>query len=287
MMHVSSASSAEIFNTHLSLFQMKYIPSILLFAFATLTSSYADSQLYAATGFANSAGELYILDPADGSVIEDVGPLNDSDGNNYSLTGLRFDESTGLLFGITGSSPTSPTSLVLVNPNNARVSYVGGPFSSRLSDIAIDPVTDLMYAVSGSSKYFYLVEKLTGTDTRIGDTDVPPKRGGGLAANSRGVVYGTNDGTLVTYNKITGEASAVGDTNLSFFVGALAFSPSNVLYGVEGGGATTDDGSATDDEASTSNRERWLVVLNTTTGAAVEVGSTVGDLNALAFIPTP
>ena len=235
--------------------------------------------LYAATGFANSFGELYILNPVDGSVISDVGPLNDSNGNNYALTGLRYDPSTGLLYGITGSSPTAPNSLVVVNPNNARVAYIGGPFSSRLSDIAIDPFTYIMYAVSGSSKYFYTVDKRTGIDSRIGDTNLPPKRGGGLTADAIGVLYGTNDDGLFTYDKITGDATPIGPTNLRYFVDALAFSAAGVLYGIEGGGSTRGDGS------DASNRQRWLVVIDTVTGLGVELGETVGNLNALAFVP--
>ena len=66
--------------------------------------------LYAATGYANSTGDLYILSPIDGSVIEYVGPLNDADGNNYALTGLRYDPDSGILYGITSSSPTAPKS---------------------------------------------------------------------------------------------------------------------------------------------------------------------------------
>jgi hypothetical protein len=236
--------------------------------------------LYAATGFANSFGELYILNPVDGSVITDVGPLNDSDGNNYGLTGLRYDPSTGLLFGITGSSLTAPNSLVLVNPSNAHVSYIGGPFSSRLSDIAIDPFTYVMYAVSGSSQYFYTVDKRTGIDTRIGNTNLPPKRGGGMTADATGVLYGTNDDGLFTYDKITGDATPIGTTNLSYYVDALAFNAAGVLYGIEGGGSTRGDGSD-------SNRERWLVVIDTVTGLGVELGETVGNINALAFVPAP
>jgi hypothetical protein len=237
--------------------------------------------LYAATGFANSFGELYILNPVDGSVITDVGPLNDSDGNNYGLTGLRYDPNTGLLFGITGSSFTAPNSLVLVDPSNAHVSYIGGPFSSRLSDIAIDPFTYIMYAVSGSSQYFYTVDKRTGTDTRIGNTNLPPKRGGGLAADATGVLYGTNDDGLFTYDKITGDATPIGTTNLSYYVDALAFNAAGVLYGIEGGGSTRGDGS------DANNRQRWLVVIDTVTGLGVELGETVGNINALAFVPAP
>ena len=237
--------------------------------------------LYAATGFANSFGELYILNPVDGSVITDVGPLNDSQGNNYGLTGLRYDPDSGLLFGITGSSFTAANSLVVVNPSNARVTYIGGPFSSRLSDIAIDPFTYIMYAVSGSSQYFYTVDKRTGIDTRIGNTNLPPKRGGGLTADATGVLYGANDNGLFTYDKITGDATPIGDMNLSFYVDALAFSAAGVLYGIEGGGSTRADGS------DANNRERWLVVIDTVTGLGVELGATVGNLNALAFVPGP
>jgi hypothetical protein len=235
--------------------------------------------LYAATGSAHSFGELYILNPVDGSVITDVGPLNDANGNNYALTGLRYDPSTGLLYGITGSSPTAPNSLVVVNPRNARVTYVGGPFSSRLSDIAIDPLTSIMYAVSGSSKYFYTVDKRTGIDTRIGNTNLHPKTGGGLAADATGVLYGANDNKLFIYDKVTGAATPIGNMNLSFYVDALAFSAAGVLYGIEGGGSTRAEGS------DASNHERWLVVIDTVTGLGVELGETAGDLNALAFVP--
>lgn len=253
----------------------KYLFCILLFAFAAFSPAHAArQQLYAATGFAGSTGELYILDPADGSVIADVGPLNDSDGNNYGLTGLRYDDSRGVLYGITGSSMTAPNSLVIVDPNTALVTYVGGPFSSRFSDIAIDPLTEIIYAISGSSKYFYIIDKRTGIDTKIGNTLLRPHRGGGFAADAHGTLYGVNDKTLFIYDNITGAATAVGNTNLSLFVNALAFSPGGVLYGVEGGG--NDDGS---------DRQRWLVVIDSNTGAAVELGETVGDLNALAFVP--
>jgi hypothetical protein len=256
--------------------QTKHLFYILLLTFTAFTSTQGRQQLYAATGFGGSNGELYILDPADGSVISDVGPLNDSDGNNYGLTGLRYDGSRDVLYGITGSSPTAPNSFVIVNPSTARVTYVGGPFSSRLSDIAIDPLTFIIYAISGSSKFFYIVDQHTGIDTKIGDTLLNPSRGGGFTADDHGVLYGANDKTLYTYDKVTGEATEVGDTNLEHYVNALAFSPDDVLYGIEGGGTGGDDDS---------NRQRWLVTIDPDTGAAVELGETVGDLNALAFIP--
>ena len=260
--------------------QTKCLAIILFLTLSGLAVAQAGLQLYAATGYGGSSGELYILNPADGSVIEDIGPLNDILGNNYGLTGLRYDASTGLLFGITGSSPTAPNSLVLVDPNTALVIYIGGPLGSRLSDLAIDPRTFVTYAVSGSSKYFFTVDKLTGIATRLGNTGLPPQRGGGFCADASGVLYGTNDKVLYTYDKITGAATAIGNTNLLNYVSALAFSPTGELYGVEGAGNSTAGGSD-------SNRQRWLVLIDTATGAAVELGETVGNLNALAFVPTP
>jgi len=257
------------------------LPKVFIAAMCIAASLYQGNMLaqtlpllYAATGYANSLGELYILNPLDGSVVTDVGPLNDSNGNNYGLTGLRYDPSRRLLFGITGSSLTAPNSLVTVNPNNALVTYIGGPLGSRMSDIAIDPLTYIMYAVSGSSQYFYTINKVTGIATRTGNTTLQPQRGGGFTADALGVLYGTNDSTLYTYDKITGAATPIGLTHLSYYVDALAFSAAGVLYGIEGGGATA-----------ASNRERWLVTIDTVTGIGVELGATVGNLNALAFVP--
>lgn len=103
-------------------------------------------------------------------------------------------------------------------------------FSSRLIDIAIDPFTYIIYAVSGSSKYFYSVDKETGLDLKFGNTNLLPQRGGGLAADSHGVLYGTNDKTLFTYDKVTGDATGIGSTGLSAFVNALDFTDADVLY---------------------------------------------------------
>lgn len=255
---------------------MKYFLTILACVVVGFGSAQAAEQLYAATGFGGSIGELYILDPADGSVISYVGLLNDADGNNYGLTGLVYDSTTRTLYGITGSSMTKPNSFVVVDPQTALVTYVGGPFSSRLSDVAIDPFTHIIYAVSGSSKYFYSVDKETGLDLKFGNTNLLPQRGGGLAADSNGVLFGTNDKTLFTYDKVTGDATGIGSTGLSAFVNALDFSEADVLYGIEGGGNTDPDFSI---------RQRWLVVIDQATGAATELGETVGDLNALAFVP--
>src|SRR5689334_10801981 len=74
------------------------------------------STLYGSTS-AGGAGELWILDPATGAAIQDVGPLNDSIANNYAVTGLAFNPFTGLLYGSTGAR--SGTALIIIDPATA------------------------------------------------------------------------------------------------------------------------------------------------------------------------
>ena len=101
-----------------------------------------------------------------------------------------------------------------------------------------------------------------------------------MAADATGLLYGTNDSKLFVYDKVTGATTTIGDMNLSFYVDALAFSAAGVLYGIEGGGAT-------DAEDVDGNRQRWLVVIDPVTGLGLELGETMGNLSALAFVPSP
>src|SRR5690242_10793419 len=73
------------------------------------------SILYGATS-AGGPGELYILNPATGAMIQDVGPLNDLSSVNYPITGLAFHPITGVLYGSTGNAGTTDALLVTINP---------------------------------------------------------------------------------------------------------------------------------------------------------------------------
>ena len=52
--------------------------------------------LYGATA-SGSAGRLYVLNPATGGIVQDVGPLNDVTGLNYPITGMAFHPTTSVL----------------------------------------------------------------------------------------------------------------------------------------------------------------------------------------------
>ncbi len=248
---------------------------IALLVSSTLAVSAKKSKtvLYAASGTFGVQGVLYTLNPATGAVLTTVGPLNDSDGNNYGLTGLRYEPTNGLLYGATTTtSPTDPNYLVIVNPATALVTPIG-PFGNYITDIAIDPRTGMMYGVSGNNEKFYTIDITTGLATQTGSTLIGFQNGGGLAANSVGALYGVSNFSFYSYNETTGNATLVGLTLLSDFVRGLAFNSSNVLYGMEGGGGIDN------------LHLRFLVTLDLSTGVGVEVGACINDLDALEFVP--
>ena len=258
---------------------MKRLMMILMAGMLLLVATGGVAQadtLYGATGSNGVNGELYTLNPANGSVIVDVGALVDASGNHYGLTGLRFNTITGVLYGSTaGKSPTDPGWLVTVNPLTALVIPLGsyGLSGTTMSDLAF--ASGNMYGVSGQSSSFYLINQGTGAATAIGLTGLGLQFGGGLAANSTGTVYGTDSSNLYTYNKTTGAASTPTALTGAPFnaVNALAFDASNVLFGVN----TNSPG--------TNPSLTHLITINTSTGAVTDKGASVNNLDALAFGP--
>ena len=230
--------------------------------------------LYAASGTFGVQGILYTLDPATGAVLTTVGPLHDAAGNNYGMGGLKYHPTTGIFYGVTmNDSPTHPNYLVIVDPATALVTPIG-PLGWVLTDIAIDPTTGVMYAVSGYNQKFYTVNTATGEAVQTGSTGLGFQNGGGLTADRRGALFGVDNFSFYSYNKTTGLATLIGPTGLGNLVKAADFNPSNVFYGLEGGGGIDN------------LHLRWLVTFNITTGLGTRVGQiTVGDLDALAFIP--
>ena len=255
------------------------IATSLLFASTLGVSAQADAMgrravLYAASGTFGVQGILYTLDPATGAVLRTVGPLHDAAGNSYGITGLKYHPATGIFYGATGhQSPTNPNFLVIVDPATALVTPIG-PLGALLTDIAIDPTTGIMYGLSEFNQNFYTIDTSTGQAVQTGSTGIPVVNQGGLAADSRGALFGVSDFSFYRFNKTTGMATLIGPTGLRNLVKAADFSPSNVMYGLEGGGGIDP------------LHLRWLVTFNVTTGVGTRVGQiTATDLGSLAFIP--
>jgi hypothetical protein len=243
--------------------------------------------LYVASGTSGVNGTLYTVDPATGQVITTVGPLHDILSNFYGLTGLKYDSTLHILYGATsGQSPTKPAWLVIVDPATALVTPIGAFLNDMsLTDIAIDPTTHIMYSISGFDQHFFTITVATGEAVIIGSTGIGFANGGGFAADSTGALFGFNNftptvgiGGLYSFNKTSippGMATLIGPTMLTNLVKAADFSPSNVLYALEGGGGTIDN-----------EHLRWLDTCDVTTGACTRGPQiSVRDLDALAFIP--
>jgi hypothetical protein len=235
--------------------------------------------LYGATGSNGVNGELYILNPATGGIVQDVGPLVDAAGNHYGLTGLAFQPGTGILYGSTSSlSPTGGGHLVSVNPATGRVTDIGSfGVGVTMSDITFSPTTGRLFGNSGASGNFFSINPLTGAATVIGPTGVGVTFGGGLAANAAGTVFGSpqpGPGGLFTYNLVTGQATQVATLTgapLGGNINALAFDSLDDLFGVN-----NNQGSPS---------LTHLITINPVTGVITDLGPSVNNLDAIAFQP--
>jgi hypothetical protein len=230
--------------------------------------------LYATSGTFGVQGILYTLDPATGAVLTTVGPLHDVAGNFYGITGLKYHLVTGILYGATGhQSPTNSNYLVVVDPVTALVTPIG-PLGTILTDIAIDQTTGIMYGLAEFDQNFYTINTSTGQAVQAGSTGISFTKQGGLAADRRRALFGVTNFSFYSFNKTTGMATLIGPTSLRNLVKAADFGPTNVMYGLEGGGGIDD------------LHLRWLVTFNVTTGMGTRLGQiTANDLGALAFIP--
>ena len=234
--------------------------------------------LYVASGTSSVQGILYTIDPANPATFTEVGLLNDVNGNNYPMTGLKYHPITGIFYGATANAPVNPNCLVIVDPATAFVTVIG-PFGGAgaavvLTDIAIDPTTGIMYGISGFNQKFYTINTTTGLAVQTGSTGIGFANGGGFAADRTGLLFGISNFSFYSFNKTNGNATLIGPTNLGNLVKAADFSPSNVFYGLEGGGGIDN------------THLRWLDTCDVTTGTCTRVGQiNAQDLDALAFIP--
>jgi len=242
--------------------------------------------LYASTS-AGGPGELYTLDPANGAVLTDVGPLNDASSVNYPITGLAFNPVTGVLYGSTGNAGTVDAMLVTINPASGLVTPIGafnaGPTNSlgtpaTMADLAFDASGNLFGIGSIGGPQLYSINLATGQATAIGSTGLTSTTGGGLAISSGGVYYGTPTASRFgTYNPVTGAYSNIANPTkpAGGAYGALDFDENGVLYGLNVG--------------SGSPPPSHLVTINPANGAVTDLGQSVDSLDAIAFqiVPEP
>jgi hypothetical protein len=244
------------------------------------------ANLYAATA-AGAAGELYIISSADGSTVQDVGPLNDSLGTNYPITGMAFNPLTGVLYGSTGNAGAVDATLVTINPTTALVTVVGafnaGPTNSQgvpstMGDISFDSSGNLFGVGTIGGPNLYSINPLTGQATLIGLNGASTSTsGGGLAISAAGVFYGTpTSSRFGTYDSTTGVYTNIANPDKpagTGAYGALTFDGST-LYGLNVGPGSPPPTAIT--------------IIDPATGAVTNVGTSIASLDALAApVPEP
>lgn len=245
--------------------------TIGLFLAVTTVQAQSRNILFSARGGGNLT-DLYILDPSNGSVLLDLGPTG------FSISGLRFDPTTGVLYGSTANR-LSAGDLITLNPITGAGTFVGnfGIANHTMADIAFTRNGTLYGWAEPSRDDLHIINKATGAATDVGNAGLSTF-GSGLAANSQDVLYFTGNGpsgALRIVDKNTGLTTVV--TNMSGAplpggsINALAFDSHNVLYAINGG----DFGP---------NSLAHLVIINTTTGVITDLGPTLNSMDALAFL---
>jgi outer membrane autotransporter protein len=248
---------------------------LLYLCFGASTQLQARDILFGAIGGGNLS-DLFILNPSNGSVVADLGPTG------FSISGLRFDPTTGILYGSTANNVgVSRGSLITINPLTGTGTLVGsfGVAGHTAADIAFTSNGTLYGWFEPSHDSLYTINKTTGVATLVGPSGLSTF-GSGLAANSHDVLYFTGNGPngpLRTIDKTSGLPTTVatmsGAPLPGASVNALAFDSHDVLYAVNGG----DFGP---------NSLAHLVIINTTTGVMTDLGSTLRGLDAIAFLST-
>ncbi|MEO6183744.1 MAG: Calx-beta domain-containing protein, partial [Verrucomicrobiota bacterium] len=251
---------------------------LIFFALAALAlTSSANALVFYGSTAAGGPGELYILDPATGAVVQDIGPLNDSVSTNYGITGLAFHPFTGVLYGSTAGNDTNTyRKLVTINTNTALITVIGSynAGNSTMGDIAFDSSGNLYGVSTSGGARLHSINIGTGQATLIGSSGVTFTEGGGLAISSTGVFFSTpTSGRFGTYNPVSGAyTQIVAPTRpVGGAYAALAFDGAT-LYGLNLG-------------PSTSGYLTHIVTFDTSTGAVTDLASSVVKLDAIAFQP--
>jgi hypothetical protein len=245
-------------------------------AFAATAS--AREVLVGADGARGQVSNLYVLDPTNGSVIQNLGPIG------FAVTGLAEDPLTGTLYGSTsqGGQPSpggapNPGSLITINKTTGAGTLVGDmrPDQESAADITFTPDGALFGWLEGDSDDLVSIDKVTGAATIVGDSGLSTF-GSGLASNSNGTLFlaGEGDnGPLRTVNSANGTTTQIATLNGTTGdpIAALAFNSADTLFGVR-------------IDFNLDNRPTELITINTATGAITVLGPSVDRLDAIRFI---
>ena len=172
--------------------------------------------LYASKAGPNTSSPLYTINPTTGAATV-VASMS------VALTGMAFDPTTSIMYGVTSPSSNNPRRLVTVNLSTAATTIIGelldGTDSHICADIAFDSSGQL-YGWSQFSDSLVTIDKTTGAVTPT--ANVQSSYGDGMDFDWEDKLYGifdgddgtlwqvdTSDGTLTTIAGLHGDGDAV------------------------------------------------------------------------------
>ena len=240
--------------------------SALMFFAGALPSANA-GVMYGVTGAGSSPSSLYTIDTTTGAAT-----LVGATGMSH-ITGLDFDPTSGILYGVVSAGFAGPSTLVTIDKATGAATLVGS-----LGVSGVGNIPDISFNSSGAlfgwtedSDDLISINKATGTALVVGDA--------GIGTFQTGLAFGTGDtlyvkpGTdLYTVNPVTGIATFA--TGLSGSgespVNALEYDAnSDILYSISGSG-------------NSGGRSSFLSIIDPVGGTWTNVGD-MGVLNMAAI----
>lgn len=162
-------------------------------------------------GIDEFGNQLISIDPASGASAA-IGPIEVP-----LAQGLALDTSDGVLFSREGGF----LNLLSIDLNTGAGSSIG-PTGVEPTDLAYDPIGDLLYGVNNSIKQLVSLNQSTGEATSIGPTQV--RGSNGLAYNTlTDELFSVDNGELLKIDTTIGATATVGP--IGFDATGLAFIP--------------------------------------------------------------
>jgi hypothetical protein len=188
--------------------------------------------LYAAKGGPSTASDLYTIDPVTG-IGTSIGAIG------YAVTGLCFDPTTGILYGVTSlNSAASPSSIITINIVTGAGTLVGAVgLACTLGDIAFDSAGNL-YGFETCDHTLVVVNKSTGAGTEPDSlVDFFPHAGFGCSIDGTDQLWvfpSRSNGDFWTVDKVTAAKTLQGtlDDPADKPVAAASFDGAGVLWAV-------------------------------------------------------
>lgn len=229
--------------------------------------------LYAAKGGSATTSDLYRVNP-DTGVCTSIGPIG------FAVTGMDFHPVTNVLYAVTnGNSAVSPRALISINTVTGVGTFIA---TLNISAVGNKPVADIAFKSNGTLYGWYVngsdlvsIHLISGVLTIIGNSGVSGF-GYAMSFDSNDTLWllpeGEEEG-LYSVSTDTGVANLIvsttgGDGNNEAF-NAGAFSPLDIFHVIY---SKEYDGDINP-----------LQRVNTATGAIIEIGNTLSEIDALAW----